>query len=125
MSTDTLALLMVMLFGFGVLFIAILLLSKETSKTPEIISRLLNVEMLTQQLVADVGMELNGANTKIWRSADGKYQANSFDELLQQMSADPDGPLSKDEIETIQSVFDKIMQMPDEDDDEPTENWQK
>ena len=124
MSTDTLALMMVMLFG--ILFIAILLMSKETSKISEINSRLVNVEMLSQQLVTDVGLELNNANTQIWRSADGKYQADSFEGLLRQMSTDPSGPLSKDEIETIKSVFDKIMQMPDEDDeDQSMEDWQK
>ena len=124
MSTDTLALMMVMLFG--ILFIAILLMSKETSKISEINSRLVNVEMLSQQLVTDVGLELNNANTQIWRSADGKYQADSFEGLLRQMSTDPSGPRSKDEIETIKSVFDKIMQMPDEDDeDQSMEDWQK
>lgn len=124
MSIDTLALMLVMLFG--ILFIAILLMFKDTSKISEINSRLVNVEMLAQQLVTDVGLELNNSNTQIWRSADGKYQSDSFEGLLRQMSADPSGPLSKDEIETIKSVFDKIMQMPDDDDDDQSvEDWQK
>lgn len=116
----------VMLFGFGLVIGGLLLLSRETSKMPEIIARMNNVEKMCEQLLADVGIELNRPAQEIWRTADGKYEAKSFEELLHHMASDPNGPLSSDEIDAIKSVFEKIMQNPDEDDDDtPKEPWQR
>ena len=116
-------LVVLMAIGHATTFLAILLISKETSKIPELINRSINAEMVLQQLAEDVNMEINDDSEVMWRSADGKYQGSSFEDLLHKMSTDPDGPLSADEIEAIKSVFDKIAGQPD--DDEPQEPWRK
>jgi len=116
-------LVVLMAIGHATTFLAILLISKETSKIPELINRSVNAEMVLQQLAEDVNMEINDDSEVMWRSADGKYQGSSFEDLLHKMSTDPDGPLSADEIDAIKSVFDKIAGQPD--DDEPQEPWRK
>jgi hypothetical protein len=122
MSTDTLALLLsfliISLFGFGGLAALIILVSRDTTKTPEVVNRVSNIEKLVERLAADVTAERSSPMTEVWRTADGKYEANSFEELLTKMAQDPETPLSSDEIESIKSIFEKIMGQ--HDDDEPT-----
>jgi hypothetical protein len=122
MSTDTLALLLsfliISLFGFGGLAALIILVSRDTTKTPEVVNRVSNIEKIVEGLAADVGAERSMPATEIWRTADGKYEAGSFEELLTKMAQDPNTPLSVDEIESIKSIFEKIMG--ESDDDEPT-----
>jgi hypothetical protein len=118
--------LLVTVVGFATTFLAILLVSKETTKIPEILNRLVNTEMILTQLAEDVNLEMRNDQTpELWKTADGKYQGMSFEDLLQKMSLDPDGPLTSDEIDAIKSVFDKIAQNPDDDDDSPQEPWRK
>lgn len=125
MSTDTLALLLsfliISLFGFGGIAALIILVSRDTTKTPEIINRVSNIEKLVERLSADVSAERDSAVAEIWRTADGKYEATSFEELLTQMAQDPNTPLSANEIESIKSIFEKIMG--ESDDEEPTTGW--
>ena len=117
-------LLLVAVVGFATTFLAILLLSKDTTKIPEIINRLINTEMILGQLAQDVGMEINERDANVrWKTADGKYQASSFEELLHFMASDPNGPLTIEEIDAIKSVFDKIAQ--NDDDDGSDEPWRK
>jgi hypothetical protein len=122
MSTDTLALLLsfliISLFGFGGLAALIILVSRDTTKTPEVVNRVSNIEKIVERLAADVGAERSMPAAEIWRTADGKYEAGSFEELLTKMAQDPNTPLSVDEIESIKSIFEKIMG--ESDDDEPT-----
>lgn len=111
---------------FGVLFIGILIIARETMKMPEIISRLLNIESLTQQLVSDVGFEMSSiGKPTVFRSADGKYEASSFEELLQLMSGDPNSSLTKEDLDTIKALFQKFLQDQQDDDDDPPEDWKK
>lgn len=122
MSTDTLALLLsfllVSLFGFGGLAALIILVSRDTTKTPELVNRVTNIEKLVEHLSADVDAERSSPMTEVWRTADGKYEAGSFEELLTKMAQDPDTPLSADEINSLRSIFEKIMG--EKDDDEST-----
>lgn len=119
-------LLLITTVGFATTFLAFLLLSKETTKIPEIINRLVNTEMLLGQLAQDVGMEINEREANVqWKTADGKYQASSFEELLHFMASDPNGPLTGEEIDAIKSVFDKIAQNDSDDEDGPNEPWRK
>lgn len=113
--------------GFAAISLAILLLSKDVTKIPEIINRLINIELITAQLADDVNMEINDADAELrWKTADGKYQGSSFEELLHKMSSDPNGPLSADEIDAIKSVFDKITQQPNNNENnEPDEPWKR
>lgn len=128
MSTDTLAILFtflivtISLFGFGGLALLIVLMSRDTTRIPELINRVTNVEKLTEKLSADVNMEQSSTN-ELWRTADGKYEASSFEELLTKMVQDPNTPFTSDEIESIDSIFNKIMETPD--DDDADEAWKK
>jgi len=127
MSTDTLAILLVGLIvsvtGFLAMGGLILLASRDTTKIPELIARTTNIEKMLEHLSADVGVEMaGGAVREVWRSADGKYEASSFEELLTKMTNDPNSPLTADEIESIKSIFDKIL---GESDDPEKEDWQK
>jgi hypothetical protein len=131
MSSDIVILLLVFIFLSVIQFLGlaglILFLSRDTTRIPELISRLTNVENLTQQLASDVNAEqLNmGGMQEIWRTPDGKYQADSFEGLVSKMANDPEGPLSPDEIDTIKSLFNKILGQPDNDNDEPEEPWKR
>lgn len=122
MSTDTLAILLsfllVSLFGFGGLAALILFVSRDTTKIPELIARVTNVEKMSEILSADVNAARNEPFTQVWRTADGKYEAGSFEELLTKMAQDPDTPLSSEEIDSLRSIFEKIMG--EKDDDEST-----
>lgn len=109
--------------GVATIFLSILLISKETSKIPELVSRLIGAEMMLTQLINEVDMERDNRQT-MWRSADGRYEASSFEELLHRMATDPDSTLSTDEIEAIQSVFKKISQKSDENPDS-SEPWKQ
>lgn len=129
MSIELLAvlliLLLVVLFVGGIQIISILLISRDTTRIPEIISRLSGVEAITRGLAADIEMGVDGlSSNELWRSADGKYTAGSFEELLNMVASDPAGPLSADEISAIKSIFEKIMKSPlDDGDDDVNEPW--
>lgn len=45
---------------------------------------------------------------KIYRSADGKYEANSLEELIQKMANDPKAGLTDDELEALKKMFEQI-----------------
>lgn len=131
MSTDTLALLLsflfVSLFGFGGLVALLILMSRDTTKIPEIINRVSNIEKLTEHLSADVSGERN-ISRELWRTADGKYEATSFEELLTTMAQDPNTPLSIEEVNSIKSIFEKIMgetSDDDDDDDDSSSSWKQ
>jgi CHASE3 domain sensor protein len=128
MSVETLAVLLVLLIvglaAAGAVFASILLVSRDTTRIPEVLSRLTKTEELITKLSTDVNVELkdNGNISEIWKSADGKYTANSFEELLAMMANDPEGPLTADEINAIKSVFEKITGDHDDDEDDK-EPW--
>jgi hypothetical protein len=128
MSVETFAVLIVLLIvglaAAGAIFASILLISRDTTRIPELLNRLIKTEDLVTKLSSDVGMELNDTSnaSEIWKSADGRYTASSFEKLLSMMANDPDGPLTTDEINAIKSVFEKIIGDVDEDDEE-TEPW--
>jgi len=125
MTTDMLAILLISfitpLFCTGLILGTLLFISRDTTKIPELVSRLVNVERITSKLAEDVNSEI-GPGTERWRSADGRYEASSFEELLSNMATDPDGPLDQDEIDAIKSVFEKIMK---NNNDEPKNDWEK
>lgn len=114
----------------GGLFATMLLMSRDTVRIPEILSRLTRTEDVITTLAKDLDADLNysGNMKEIWKSSDGKYVANSFEELLSMMANDPDGPLSPDEIATIKSIFEKIID-DDKNDDDSIDNekepWKK
>jgi hypothetical protein len=130
MSVETLAVLLVLLIvslaASGVLFATLLLVSRDTTRIPELLSRLTKTEELITKLSADVNLQIDDNNnmSEIWKSADGKYTAGSFEELLSMMAGDPDGPLTPDEINAIKSVFEKITGESNDDDDDK-EPWKK
>lgn len=122
MSTDTLAILLSFLFislmGFIGIAALIILSSRDTTKIPELLTRTMNTERLMEQLTADVSAETHSVPLQeSWRTADGRYEARSFEELLTKMTQDPNSPLTVDEIESIRSVFDKIMGNADDDEE--------
>ena len=131
MNIDILALLLtfliVSLFGFSILGALILFVSRDTTKVPEILTRLQIVESMLMRLVADVDAEIgtDDKTPEIWKTADGKYTATSFEDLIGMMASDPSGPLSPDEVNAIRSIFEKILGEKDEDDDQDKDNWKK
>ena len=129
MSVETLAVLLVLLIvglaAATAIFASVLLVSRDTVKIPEILSRLTKTEDLITHLSSEVNAEVaNSGMKEVWKSHDGKYTADSFEELLAMMANDPEGPLSEEEITAIKSVFEKITGEPD-DDDEDKEPWKK
>jgi hypothetical protein len=129
MSSDNLVLLLVFVFLSMLQFLTtigfILFMSRDTTRIPEIVSRLTNIENLTQQLSSDVSAEQMNGFQELWATPDGKYKASSFEELISKMASDPNGPLSQEEIDAIRSAFDKILGQPDDDNDEPDEPWKR
>jgi hypothetical protein len=134
MNIDTLALLLtfllVSLIGFFSVIVVMVLISRDTTKIPELVSRVSSVEALMGMLTADVGAEIAASHAsainsprEIWRTADGRYEAGSFEELLSKMADDPESGLTVEEIESIQSIFEKIMGLPNEDDEDDEEKW--
>lgn len=125
MTNDTLALLLsfliMSLFGFSGIAAMIILISRDTTKIPELVTRVTNIEKLAEQLASDVIAERDSPISEVWRTADGKYEAESFEELLTQMAQDPNTPLSREEIDSIKSIFEKIMGEPD---DDSSNDWQ-
>lgn len=132
MDINTLALLLtfllVSLIGFFSVIVIMVLISRDTTKIPELVARVSSVEALVGMLTADVGAEIAASHAsamgrprEIWRTADGRYEAGSFEELLTKMSDDPNSGLTVEEIESIQSIFEKIMGLPNEEDDEDDE----
>jgi hypothetical protein len=114
--------LIVGLFCTSLILGGILLLSKNTTLLPELLSRVAMTEEITRELLNDVRAETSEPE-EIWRTSDGKYTAGSFEELLSKMASDPDGPLTQEEINAIKSVFNKIAQDDTNNDDEPKEPW--
>jgi len=138
MNIDTLALLLtfllVSLIGFFSVITIIVLISRDTTKIPEVIARLTNVESIVGELTSDIRTEIVAGQTEtlhpwqpqeLWRTADGKYEAPSFEALLSKMADDPDSSLTIEEKEAIQSIFEKIMGVQDEDNDKPDDRWKK
>lgn len=137
MSIETLALLLTFLIvsmvGFFGLATIMVLISRDTTKIPEVVMRLSHIESLVGELTSDIRAEISASQAsemahprlqELWRTADGKYEAESFEALLSKMADDPNSPLSPQEIEAIQSVFEKIMGVQDEDDDQE-ERWKR
>ena len=115
METLLLMLLIVGLFCTALVLGGIVLLSRSTTLIPELLVRTSNVEAIVTQLSADVASVASNEPTELWRTADGKYTAGSFEELLSKMANDPESPLTPEEINAIKSVFKKIMQDDPED----------
>lgn len=122
METLFLVLLIVGLFCTGLILAGILLISRWIALIPEVLARVSNTEQLVIQLSTD-GHSTSEVSPELWRTADGKYTASSFEELLSKMASDPDSPLTTDEINAIKSVFKKIMQEDLDEDDTPPEPW--
>jgi hypothetical protein len=138
MDTDTLALLLTFLFvsliGFFSVITIIVLISRDTTKIPETIARLTNVESIIGELTSDIRAEIVASQTEaihpwqpqeLWRTADGKYEAPSFEALLSKMVDDPDSTLTIEEKEAMQSIFEKIMGVNDDDDDRSDTRWKR
>jgi hypothetical protein len=127
MSVESLAVLLVLLIvGLavaGAVWASILLVSRDTIKIPELLSRVTKTEDAVNKLLSDVNSDQDDNVTEVWQSQDGKYVAGSFDELLAMMASDPDGPLTEDEINAIKSIFEKITG--DSDEDDATDPWKK
>lgn len=96
----------------GLLTVLILFIARDTTRIPTISNRLTNIETL-----------LNSENSKdpdeVWKTSDGKYEAESFEELVIKMINDPEGPLTMEEINAFQSIFRKISGEANGDDDKP------
>ena len=138
MNTDALALLLtfliVSLAGFSSVIIIMVLLSRDTTKIPEAIARLTNVESIIGELTSDIRAEIVASQTEaihpwqpqeLWRTADGKYEAPSFEALLSKMVDDPDSNLTTEEKEAIQSIFEKIVGIQDDDEDKSDDRWKR
>jgi hypothetical protein len=133
MSPDVLALSVVFLnavllmLGFGSILCLILFLSRDTTKIPELLARVSNIEELVEQLAAEVSAEIGEPLREFWKTSDGKYTATSFEELLSNMASDPNGPLSQEELDAIRSIFDKIAgeSSDSDEDDEDVEPWKR
>lgn len=59
----------------------------------------------------------------IFRSMDGKYTANSLEELISKMQADPNSGLTDADAEDLRNMFNGLTE--DMDDDDDLEDWQK
>lgn len=104
------------LFITGILFLIVSQLNslQYSNKITELNNEIRDLHSMITSLITDEDL-----NNKLFRTADGKYIANSFEELIDKMANDPDGPLTNDEIDAIRSVLNKIIQEPIDDDDEP------
>lgn len=138
MNIEHLALLLVFLIvslvGFFSLTIIVMLMSRDTTRIPEVIARIVNMENIIGELTSDIRTEIVAGQSEsihswspqeVWRTADGKYEATSFEALLSKMVDDPDSTLTVEEKEAMQSIFEKIMGVHDDEDDASDNRWKK
>ena len=122
-SNDTIAILVVLmgLFTVGMCVGTMLLISRDTNKISEILSRVWSIETNVSELTSAVRSDISSAPTT-WQSADGKYQASSFEELIAKMAADPNSGLAQEDIDAINRIFGQISHDDSEDDGD---SWKK
>lgn len=112
---------MILIAGFLGIAALVLLLSKNVVLIPELLQRIINLENSFINTTSDT--EEDYSTHTLWQSADGRYKANSFEELLSKMLDDPNSPFSPEEIEAIKSALNKIMG--NKNDEEDDNGWNK
>ena len=125
--------LLVFLFGIGTILLLLVLVLRDSTKLPEINSRLFKVEQMLQSLIGNVQMsqmedsfnealkEQNESSShakRIYRSADGKYEADSVDKLLMMMVNDPHSSVDPNDLEALKRIFEQITKNIENDEDD-------
>jgi len=112
------------LLGVLVLVIIGFILLERTSRIEQMNYRLENVEDYLRDLSSTVNEAQSGGEdgTPMFRSIDGKYAANSLEELIAMMQADPESELNQggSSSENLKKFFEQLS-----DDDDEQEPWKK
>jgi len=125
--------LLVFLFGFGVIITMLLIALRDIAKLSEINNRTFKMEHMLGQISTNMqlGQMENSMNEVLkekgsdghttYRSADGKHQADSVEELLMKIASDPGTGVDPGDLEALKRIFEQIGKdiEDDDDDDEP------
>lgn len=109
--------------GFVVLGAGIMILLDRTSQIGYLAHRLELVEEYLRDLSSEVNNAQESQGQAVFRSVDGKYSANTLEELIAKMSADPESGINADSAEGLNNFFEQLDN--DEDDDDEKEDWKK
>jgi hypothetical protein len=107
--------LLILLLGSGFVYLIL-----NASKIDNIIHRLDELQKYMHHIFTDAN---NVPQQQLWRTADGKYTASSFEELLAKMANDPDSSLTEDQVQTLKDIFGKILRDTSKEDDDDIEEW--
>lgn len=113
------AVMLVLLVGFGVVGILCVLLDRtKTHVTDQ--ERLQVIETYVTNIFDLLSTE--NENHGAFRSMDGKYVANSLEELIQKMAAGGDIDIDPNDPEQLKKFFEDLTQ--DDDDEEDDKPWE-
>lgn len=96
----------------AVISIIALLIYEKISNIPMILTKVDNMANLLTELNAIA----QGDSAPRYKSADGRYAADSMEELISKMANDPESSLTDDDVEALKKIFEQIIDEEEDDD---------
>ena len=131
--------LLLFLGGTGVIIYLLGLVLRYVSGVPDMSSRLWKMENIVEQISTTIQinhlensmndalneqMEANARTPHgrtIYRSADGKHEASSVEELLLKIASDPGTGIDPNDVEALKRIFEQIGKEIEEDEEDEDE----